>query len=249
MLDRPLRWKKPRLVFVNSMSDLFHDDISDEFILRVFDVMRSCLTAEANVWPESHAFQVLTKRPERMRDLMKRMRFDGRGTGTMSLHEPGTRDSGYGIMGGRPGCPPLPNVWLGVTAENQEMADERIPLLLDTPAAVRFVSAEPLLGPIDFEAMESKLDWIIVGGESGLGARPCAVEWIRSIVEQCGESEVACFVKQLGARPIFFPGDPITGYEGIAQPIEQRHSKGGDPVEWPEDLRVQEYPTTGEPGR
>lgn len=136
----------------------------------------------------------------------------------------------------------LSNCWLGVSVEDQETADERIPWLLQTPAAVRFVSAEPLLGPIVFDqqvhlerrtkiltgASAPRIDWVIVGGESGPKARPCNVEWIRSIVQQCKDASVPCFIKQLGANVHGWCAE-ITG-------------KGGDPSEWPADLRVREWP-------
>jgi hypothetical protein len=151
-----------------------------------------------------------------------------------------------------PGLWPLPNVWLGVSAEDQQRADERIPDLLATPAAVRFVSAEPLLGPLDLRrwlehscsicrtfGVEDvtrcgpRIDWVIVGGESGHGARPCDLAWIRSIVEQCRDAGVACFVKQLGA-------DPIDGLAGCS--VWQGTRKGSDMADWPDDLRVREFP-------
>ena len=160
---------------------------------------------------------------------------------------------------------PLPNVWLGVSAEDQETADARIPQLLDTPAAVRFVSAEPLLGPINLAPLHTrdfvygidrhaslyalrgkggyqipdshwmedfaKLDWVIIGGESGPQARPMDATWARALVDQCRDAGVSCFVKQLGKRPVM--GEV---------PVSLRDSKGGDPSEWPEDLRVREWP-------
>lgn len=130
------------------------------------------------------------------------------------------------------------NVWIGASVEDQKRADERIPELLKIPAAVRFLSVEPLLGPVDLSTSEkgdvmAPVDWVIVGGESGPGARPCNVEWIRDIVRQCKAAGVPCFVKQLGSNPIMEPG-PITW------PCE--HPKGGEPDEWPEDLRVREFP-------
>jgi hypothetical protein len=157
---------------------------------------------------------------------------------------------------------PLPNVWLGVSCEDQATADERIPVLLDTPAAVRFVSAEPLLGPVDLshwlnipapEVFEDDplaahlmaeairdgqgdcrrgIDWVIVGGESGPGARPFDLAWARALVGQCRDAGVACFVKQLGAQP-------QTRFDVLH--LDDR--KGGDPAEWPEDLRVRQFPT------
>jgi protein gp37 len=197
-LDLPLHWKKPRRIFVDSMSDLFHPEVPDEFILRVFDTIRKCKTERPG-----HVFLVLTKRPERMRDFCAWLRFDGyQEMGAPTLAE--RADSkGYWLMQG------LTNLWLGVSIENQETADERIAILLDTPAAHRFVSAEPLLGPVDlqyaaFNGADSLqkmagLDWVIVGGESGPRARPCDLEWIRSIVRQCRAAVVPIFTKQLGS--------------------------------------------------
>lgn len=238
-LDAPLRWRKPKRVFVNSMSDLFHEDVPDEFIDRVFATMALA---------KQHTFQVLTKRPKRMQAFC---------SGPMMSDWPGG----------------LPNVWLGVSAEDQQRADERIPILLDTPAAVRFVSAEPLLGPIEFSAscvapfsgfpdeVNGGLHWIIVGGESGPGARPCDVDWIRDIVRQCREAGVACFVKQLGAYPALIHGDAMAtwlrdwnptvepvGPEAAAHfRVALRAQKGGDPAEWPSDLRVREFPQPHSP--
>ena len=235
-LDQPLRWRKPRMIFVNSMSDLFHEGVPSEFILRVYGIMNQA---------RQHTFQVLTKRPQRALEFFHK----------------------YGIvpdpMTGRApsGSEAPPNVWLGVSCEDQQRADERIPLLLRCPAAVRFVSAEPLLSGIDFspwfdhrvsDGVEDRpwdpsRFWVIIGGESGPGARPCDVAWVRSIVRQCAEAEVACFVKQLGAHHI----DAKNGVGGVqAKPDPQlvprirrlKHGKGGDPDEWPHDLRVREYP-------
>lgn len=261
-LDEPLRWRKPRRVFVNSMSDLFHERLSDEAIAAVFGVMAAC---------QQHTFQVLTKRPERMREWV-------RGSG-----EALTFDAGEKLAGDNGWCHahegeawPLPNVHLGVSVENQETADARIPLLLQTPAALRFVSYEPALGPVDLQEIRDgswydregadrydalfgrswwrdgevgvgggpAIDWLIVGGESGPGARPCDVAWIRAAVEQCRGAGVPVFVKQLGARPIGEPwvkanGKVVTMHHHIARrgEIVLSHPRGGDPSEWPEDLR------------
>lgn len=157
------------------------------------------------------------------------------------------------------------NVWLGVSCENQEMADKRIPELLQIPAKVHFISAEPLLGPIDFHYSAfngayslsgmAGLDWVIVGGESGPKARPCNVEWIRSIVRQCRIAECPVFVKQLRSNPVLDPGkledvdmkwNPITklgrvGNEHTLAPV-LKDKKGGDMNEWPEDLRIRQFP-------
>jgi protein gp37 len=261
-LDEPLRWRKPRRVFVNSMSDLFHEGVPDEFIDAVFGVMASA---------QRHTFQVLTKRPDRMRawfqriataseppDLVaQRAAWSGGAREQMARHL-------HPIKGTFRHQPwPLPNVWLGVSVEDQARADERIPLLLETPAAVRFLSVEPLLGPVDFRKVPgfnrvnlSLRDWwVIVGGESGPGARQCDVAWIRSVVKQCHDAGVPCFVKQLGARPTFDPAPGLgnagefigsgryrIGGGGARPFLSLASSKGGDPEEWPIDLRVREFP-------
>lgn len=157
---------------------------------------------------------------------------------------------------------PFPNVWLGTTVEDQRRADERIPILLDTPAAVRFLSCEPLLGPVDVArwtislgegpgyrmlgyAPEPRIDWLIVGGESGPRARPMDLAWARSLVEQGRAAGVPVFVKQLGRRPVGY-WHPDGGY--LIHPRDEgvlRDRKGGDPDEWPADLRVREVPTRG----
>jgi len=166
--DSPLRWRKPRRVFVNSMSDLFQDAVPDSYIAQVFAVMQHA---------ERHTFQVLTKRPERMARLCRDL------------------------------LPLLPNVWLGTSVEHQAAADERIPLLLQTPAVVRFLSCEPLLTAVDLSAYLTtdgmhRLDWIIVGGESGPHHRPMQLDWARSIREQCHAAGFAFFFKQSsGAKP------------------------------------------------
>lgn len=228
-LDQPLHWKKPRRVFVNSLSDLFHEDIPDGFIAKVFLTM-----AHAN----QHVYQILTKRPERMLALLQEA----------SLEFPVALCAG-GVLN---------NLWLGVSVEDQATADERIPLLLQVPAAVRFISAEPLLGPVDLNAytgvyeddlMEGfarvyhGLDWVIVGGESGPGARQCDVAWIRSITAQCRSAEVPVFVKQLGTVPVYRTGEPFTGpYDLYCNGDRLKDKKGGDMDEWPQDLRVRQSP-------
>lgn len=263
-LEAPLRWRKPRRVFVNSMSDLFHEDVPDEFIDHVFAVM-----AQAR----KHTFQVLTKRPDRMRVFMLRWPV-GSAVAALPRIPSYTEMTKDDLIDVRHTFWPLPNVWLGVSVEDQKAADERIPLLLDTPAAVRFLSCEPLLGPVDLRrwmahvasyvpdapspsgkvqvrcticgritpgmerecrtmAMVSRpIDWIIVGGESGPRARPCNIAWIRSIVEQCKAADVAVFVKQLGASP----------HDRNVEELLLNDGKGGDPSEWPEDIRVRQFP-------
>jgi protein gp37 len=220
----PLRWRKPRMVFVNSVSDLFHEDVPDAFIDRVFEVMSLA---------RRHTFQVLTKRPDRMHQLVP----------TFAAKHTAQDGSGW----------PPPNVWLGVSVENQHFADERIPLLLATPAAVRFISAEPLLGPIDFGSAELRrnyyghLDWVILGGESGPGARRFDLAWARLIVQQCQAAAVPCFVKQLGSNPhqrvMYGPATFEADQPVHVEPINLRDRKGGDPSEWPGDLKVREFPS------
>ncbi len=163
MLDKPLRWKRPRRIFVNSMSDLFHEDVPFEYIDKVFDVIRQC---------KQHVFQILTKRAKRMEQWKLRSH----------------------------GC--LDNVWLGVSAENQKYFNERTPHLLRTEAWIRFVSLEPLLGPIDVSALIKGLDWVIVGGESGPNFRPMQMQWAKDIRDQCKAAGVAFWFKQsAGRRP------------------------------------------------
>jgi protein gp37 len=241
-LALPLQWREPRRIFVNSMSDLFHRDVPDEFIVQVFTVM-----AQA----DRHVFQLLTKRHGRMRSILSgdRLRIAVEDAVQVSLRWP------------------LPNVWLGVSTENQHWADIRIPALLSTPAAVRFISAEPLLGPLDLgvgdphrghdgdgvygfphpricldcsdpegeddvqfftrEPDACGISWVIVGGESGPGARTMSIRWARTLVQECQSADIPVFVKQLGSA---------LGRELGAGP------KGGDWEKWPEDLRVREFP-------
>ncbi|WP_054210626.1 DUF5131 family protein [Bosea vaviloviae] len=271
----PLRRRKPTTYFVNSMGDLFHEDVADDWIDRVFAVM--ALTPQ-------HTYQILTKRSARMRAYLTDPDLNDRLSAALGcmldgewIWNEGERfrpaiekmisiflgmesdDDGGVVYHDDP--MPLPNVWLGVSAEDQRRAEERIPDLLATPAAIRFVSAEPLLGPIDFQSLNllryfkvenplhpnwprnvfdalrgksdihlihnaapdwAKLDWVIVGGESGAGARPMEDAWAESIVEQCAAAGTAVFVKQMGGpvksrmRPIpallmvrQFPGDGL----------------------------------------
>jgi len=246
-LEAPLRWTRRRRVFVNSMSDLFHENVSEADILAVFDVMRRAHNERG------HIFQVLTKRPARMLHVCERLHWTGN---VLVLDEPKP-----GIM--RRG---LPGVWLGVSVEDQATAEERIPLLLQTPARVRFVSAEPLLGPLDlrrleddelgaqWDALDMGIDWVIVGGESGPQARPCRLEWARSIVEQCRAAECSCFVKQLGSMPRYCPGGECsrvqylrechngTSCEGDCSIWHTSTHAGAHPAEWPPDLRVRQFP-------
>lgn len=203
-LEDPIHWKKPRMVFVCSMGDLFHPDVPDEFIARVWGEMRGA---------REHTFQILTKRPERALSFLKQCK-SWEGWITHNGDPVERAYDGTGIIVGDEENWPLPNVWIGVSVEDQAAADERILVLLDTPAAVRFVSIEPILGPVylwrntsgnmgDLEwdgrqTFIEGLDWVIVGGESGPGARPPVTYWIRNIRDQCVAADVSFFFKQWG---------------------------------------------------
>lgn len=169
-LDYPLRWKKPRRIFTNSMSDLFHQKVPDEFILQVFDVM-----VRAN-W---HTFQVLTKRPSRLVRLLPRI---------LERVEKGTNQNNAWPE----------NVWVGVSLESESYL-WRVNQLKRVPAAVRFVSAEPLLGPLSTLSLEG-IQWLIAGGESGPGCRPCDPNWVRELRDKCLKLGIAFFFKQWGGR-------------------------------------------------
>jgi protein gp37 len=279
----PLKRKKPTTYFVNSMGDLFHEDCPNEWIDRVFAVMALC---------PQHTFQVLTKRAGRMREYCRNAR----------VRAPGFVEHACGIAQKIPGLDtssmryldivykvgadyPLPNVWLGVSTERQQEADERIPLLLQTPAAVRFVSAEPLLGPIDltrvrapedphtpqdqewlFDSLstgayyeqrfrnsfdevwydsgdgpyrETKLDWVIAGGESGPNARPMHPDWARSLRDQCAAAGVAYFFKQWGA---WLPGEANHG-QFDPTPMNAYRRCDNHSYEWPQNGEVQNFGT------
>lgn len=156
LIDTPRQWKKPKTIFVNSMSDLFHKDVPTDFIKQVFHTM--------NETPQ-HTYQVLTKRPERVATISETLNFSE-------------------------------NIWIGTSVENDKVLD-RIEHLNNIPAKIRFLSCEPLLGPLENLNL-SDIHWVIVGGESGPGARPMEVEWVRSIRDQCSEANVAFFFKQWG---------------------------------------------------
>lgn len=248
-LDQPLRWRRPRRIFVNSMSDLFHADVPDEYIARVFAVMALA---------PQHTFQVLTKRPGRMRSLLSSDGFD---------QEVDHQIHGLWMTGritwqhaAEVAPLPLPNVWLGTSVESQKWADVRIPQLLSTPAAVRFLSCEPLLGPVDLSAylppvavfchgegspefgrvlgraaarhlasVESRPeptwpDWVIVGGESGSHARPMHPDWARSLRDQCLTAGIAFHFKQWGE---WLTGPAAIWLDPNRTPREIRHFADG----------------------
>ncbi|MFF7476608.1 DUF5131 family protein [Streptomyces sp. NPDC008092] len=208
-LTEPLRWKTGRKVFVNSLSDLFHKNVPDEFIAKVFAVM--ALTPQ-------HSYQVLTKRHARMRSLVGNPEFEKQVDYEL-LHFPPFADPKLT----RRSWPlpkagwPLPNVWLGVSVENQQWADLRIPALLNTPAAVRFLSCEPLVGPVTladhwigsdpYRRDEPSISWVIAGGESGPKARPMHPDWARTLRNQCAAASIPFLFKQWGTWGVDAPLD------------------------------------------
>lgn len=226
-LDQPLRWRRPRKVFVCAHGDLFHESAPDLWIADVFGVMH------AAPW---HTFQVLTKRADRMRALLTDPKFIDKVEESAALHTHAE------VVW------PLPNVWLGVSTEDQQRANERVPHLLSTPAAVRWISAEPLLGPVDLRLIDlpqgalpngitlvnhpceldalagltvtdlgfefktrQRIDWVVAGGESGQAARPMHPEWVRSLRDQCVETGVAFHFKQWGE---WTPGENVERVRG-----------------------------------
>lgn len=248
-LSQPFRWRKPRRVFVCSLADLFHDDVPEEYIARVWAVMG--LAAR-------HTFQVLTKRPARMRNLLAsegfRTEVEDALKGVVAAYSP--ERVWFETW-------PLPNVWCGVTAESQKWANRRIPILLDAPAAVRFVSAEPLIGevwlgdahlyrpalcpdgcgckyPEDADRRECAcggpcaedrrppdLQWLIAGGESGPRARPMHPQWVRSLRDQCTDAGVSFLYKQWGDWV------PVAGADDWRNRLESDHDVRVDGYHWP----------------
>lgn len=215
-LTQPLRWTKPRKIFVCAHGDLFHEGVTDDQLDQIFAVMALA---------PQHVFQVLTKRPERMRDYLlafTAVRLSQALRVFVHAGEKATQEDRFIPL-------PLPNVWMGVSVEDQSRAAERVPALLETPAAVRWISAEPLIGPLDLQNIETTppresflnalsgrrmtcegggpyeemsalpgLDWVVVGGESGAGSRPMHPDWARDLRDQCVAAGVAFLFKQWG---------------------------------------------------
>lgn len=202
-LDIPLTWKEPAKIFVNSMSDLFHPDVPFSFILKVWRTMREA---------SHHTFQILTKRPERIHDFFQ------------------WQSAGYEFG--------LPNVWVGTSVEDQRWALERVPHLLTTPAEVRYLSVEPMLGRVSKPwptrygiLIDEAPNWVIIGGESGPSARPCEIEWIRNLKDECVDESIPIFIKQLGTH--------------LARELGLKDKKGADWDEWPpelDDLKIRQFP-------
>ncbi len=249
ILMQPLHWKKPRKIFVCSQTDLFGEFVTDEIIDRVFAVMALC---------RQHTFQVLTKRAERMNqyladDVNQASAHMAEDQLFQQLHGVATMGTDW----------PLSNVWLGVSVEDQKRADERIPHLLRTPAAVRFLSVEPMLEAIEIQLprcgcsaetpgtvlqgssfhgllcdKRRPIHWVICGGESGPNARPFDLAWARSLRDQCEAAGVAFFMKQIGSNP--FVSQDLIANPFARQDVKARN--GDDTAEWPEDLRIQQFP-------
>jgi protein gp37 len=226
VMEKFIRMRSPKKVFLCSMTDLFGEWVPDEWLDKAFAYM---------AFSSQHTFQVLTKRTKRMQRY---------------LSDPVTPDRieemGYSFTHNMD-CVnnwPLPNVWLGTSIENQQAADDRIPMLLDTPAVLHFVSAEPLLEKIDLSEFlicaEGRF-WVICGGESGSGARPCHIDWIRSLVQQCQQTKTAVFVKQWGSQAI----DSSPYIDGVVKnhfQVKLKNRKGGDITELPLDVQIREFP-------
>lgn len=212
-LDEPLWWRTPRRVFVAALGDLFHAKVPDEFVVEVFVRMW---------WAPEHTFQVLTKRHRRLGSLVPRI----------ADHLRHIEADLAQVDCPTPLTWPLPNVWLGVSAETQQWADIRIPALLTTPAALRWVSCEPLLGPVDLRPWLTSpggVDWVVVGGESGPGARPLDLAWLADLIDQCATTGVPVFVKQLGTAWAHQHG---------------QRGRGDNVTTWPEWARRREFPHT-----
>jgi len=230
----------PARVFVGNMSDLFHPDVPDEFIDRVFAAMAVI---------DRHTYQVLTKRADRMADYLSTPGRNGawgqhayemaRRMGiAASPRDPAWLENRERIVN-----TPLANVHVGVSVENRKHGLPRVAAIRDAPAALRFLSVEPLtedLGEINLTG----IGWCVVGGESGSKSRPFELDWARSIRDQCREQGVAFFMKQAGSNPWENTGELVS--EGVVSPclpVKYRHSHGGDLSELPEDLRIREFPT------
>ena len=233
-LYKPLSWKTPKKIFVCSMGDLFHEDVNFEWIDKIMAIMCHC---------KHHTFQVLTKRPDRavfyFNDHLPNigLRWFALGENVAVTFKSQT---------------PLPNIWIGVSVENQARANERIPLLYQIPAKVKFLSCEPLLEPLELlssipveidELIDNEqqiylndfVDWVIVGGESGSKARPCYYDWILRVVQDCKALTIPVFVKQLGSNFIH-PN------ESFKHKTKFKHSKKGDIEEFPDPLKVRQFP-------
>lgn len=250
-------------VFIGDMTDLFGPWVPFDLLDKI---LAACMLRPDVDW------LFLTKHPGRMREYFLMVQDDDKDLQRFVNAGADITDDYEGSAGALAQLDwPVPNVWLGTSAENQDQADKRVPELIATPAAVRFVSAEPLLDSVDLQAIpyqpatgsddddysdclggilrnherNAGLDWVIVGGESGAGARECDMTWIRSVVKQCGDAQVPVFVKQAGSKPYSWTcaaGANCTHPDCSKRPWRLKDPKGGDPTEWSPDLRVRQMP-------
>ena len=217
-LSKPPRGRQPRVIFVGDRGDIFHEKVPDAFLVQLFTAMNE---NESRARPDT--FILLTKRPERMESIADRISVDGKGGAPRVFLD----SAGTGNLAQQ-----LGHVWWGVSVEDQWRANERIPILRRARVCHRFISAEPLIGPLEIGHLLADcgpawpgIDQVIIGGESGPRARACNVEWIRSLVRQCADAWVSCFVKQMGAR---------------SEALFKCRGAGSNPDEWPADLRVRQ---------
>lgn len=232
-LDQPVRWTKPRSIFVNSMSDLLHEDVSNDYVSAVLGVIAAT---------PQHIHMLLTKRAERLPKVFEYVQSECKGRfmhPALAHHAACIADSDHlfraaNACAGRSAWP-LPNLWVGVSVEDRKHGLPRIAHLRQVPAVVRFLSIEPLLedlGTIDLTGIH----WVILGGESGPGARYFVLDWARSIIEQCRAAGVPVFMKQIGAVPF------ERGEFDVHSRMLVKSRKGNNPAQWPEDLRVRQWP-------
>lgn len=244
-LMQVFKWKKGRRIFVENQSDLFGEWVTDEMLDGVFATM--ALSSQ-------HTYQVLTKRPERA------LKYIGEGGRLLDVAQRGPEiafeamsewgiqipamewDSAAGDMKWKE-LPvwPLRNVWLGVSVENQDQL-RRVDVLKHTPAALRFISFEPLLEDLGAVILD-RVSWAIIGGESGSNCRPCHLYWIRRLIKECRRQNVACFVKQWGGKPLeYLAAEQSLSSKGKDWKVVLSDRKGGNPEEWPSDIRIREFP-------
>lgn len=227
VMEKLIRMRSPERVFIGSMTDIVGEWVPDAWLDRAFAYMAIA---------SQHIFQVLTKRPERIPQYFSdrnRARWICDRALDILRDEENPTQWRFKIHGDQLNVKiPLPNVWIGTSVENQKAADDRIPQLLQTPAAVRFLSCEPLLESIDLRKYLHGISWVIIGGESGTDARSCHIDWIKSIVQQCQSANVAVFVKQLGSNPV----------NAAHLKFKTSDRKGGNIDDFPPELQVREFP-------
>lgn len=238
VMEKLLRMRSGKKVFLCSMTDLFGDWVPDEWIFTAIAYM---------ALSKQHTFQVLTKRPERMKECFQASKNRIRIAVVDLARKLELREEKYEAYETFDFDWPISNIWLGTSIENQEVVDQRIPYLLETPAVVRFLSCEPLLESVDISNYLPRqtsanlalpqISWVIIGGESGSKSRPCCSRWIESLVTQCQQQSVAVFVKQLGQNAFITNSLP-----GLSYKAHLKDRKGGDMAEWPESIRVRQFP-------